>query len=224
VTVFTRNRILCGSLLTALTLSATLLYAGEDESFPGRTLVLTAGRDNQDNQLLDAALLVPVNELVMLDAGIGANRINDVDTAFTTNDAWLGVGSTQASGFNVHLGARAWGEEQTIETTDYSAELSYQSAGGWRNSLMFERGDVTLYIDPMFSNRLTALNTGRRAWGITSGYTGDTGGGWLSWIRRDYERDLTLLNSNPVLQTVIKSFALDQAYALSSDEYNLGYE
>ena len=46
----------------------------------------------------------------------------------------------------------------------------------------------------------------------------------MSYLKRNYDRKLSALNTSLLLQSIIQSDALDQAYALASDEAVLGYE
>lgn len=206
--------------------SGLLITDWEDELNygPGNYASFTIANDNQRNRLLDAFLYIPVNDDLALDAGVSKHFTNDVEPSFTTKSHRYGIGSTQASGFNLHIGASSWGKTQTFETSDLAVDLSYQTLNRWRTGVQYERGDVTLFIKPAFSNRLNSINSDRSAWGVSTSYTYDKGAWWLSYLKKDYERNLSALNSSFVLQLIIQSIALDQAYALSSDEYNLGYE
>lgn len=206
---------------------SSLIIADWDEGYeykPGNYASFTVGRDNQGNQLIDAFLYLPVDEYLVFDVGAGKNSINDVEPSFTTKSLRYGIGSAQLTGFNLHIGTHSWGKDQTIETEDLAFDLSYQTDSGWRTSVQYERGNVTLFIKPAFTNRLTSIDSDRHAWGINTSYTYDRGSWWMSYMKKDYERNLAALNTSFVLQLIIQSIALDQAYALSSDEYNLGYE
>lgn len=206
---------------------SSLIIADWSDEFAygyGNYASLTVGKDNQDNQLIDAFLYLPVGEYIMLDAGASRNDINDVQPSFTTKSYRYGIGSANPSGLNLHVGASTWGNKETIETADVAFDLSYKTTSGWRTGVQHQRGDVTLFIKPLFSSRLTSITSDRSAWGLNTSYTYDKGTWWLSYVKKDYELDLAALNSSFVLQLVLQSIALDQAYALSSDEYNLGYE
>lgn len=225
-------------MLAALTLTSSAAHAiGETESDlviadwgdefeyrPGNYAALTLGRDNRGNQLFDALLLITAGEHIALDANAGKNEINDAQPTFTTKYLQLGLGSTQSAGLNIHISTRFWGKKQTIETSDLAFELSFLSQDRWRTGVVYETGDVTLFTDPVFSSKLDSVVSDRHAWGINSSHSHDTGVWWISYVKRNYERDLPAIDSRPLLQVIIQNIALDQAYALSSDEYNLGYE
>jgi opacity protein-like surface antigen len=187
-------------------------------------LSLSLGTDNLNNRAYSAFVQLPLGDDFLFDAAVGRNTIKTIDLNYSTNSYAAGIGSSQYSGFNWRLGLNAWGKKQTIETVDVGVEFSYQTQDRWRTSLLLEQGVVTLYLRPFFSNRLVSIDSDRDAWGINLGHRFDTGSWWLSYLSRSYRRNLAALNTSVELQTIIQSIALDQAYALSSDEYVLGYE
>lgn len=199
-------------------------WGDESEFSPSNYAALTMGRDNHGNQLIDALIYIPVDEFLIVDASAGKYSANEAEPSFATKNYRYGIGSTQLTGFNFHIGARSWGKKQTIETDDLAFDLSYNSQNRWHTGILYERGDVMLFIEPAFSSRLTSINSDRSAWGINTSYSHDTGSWWLSYIKRDYERDLAALDNSLLLQIIVQNIALDQAYELSSDEYDLGYE
>lgn len=228
----------CATLSTAIMFIASIVHAapeaensllnddwGDELTFNASNYVaLSVGGDNQSNQFFDALLQMPVDEYLLLDAGAGKNMISDTQSSFTTKSFQFGISSVQPAGLNMHVGTRFWGKKQVIETYDLSFELSYQSHSQWHTSVQLEHGTVTLFIKPFFSSRLTSIGSDRSAWGINTGHANDTGNWWLSYMKREYERNLPALDNDRTLQIIVQNNALDLAYALSSDEYALGYE
>lgn len=185
---------------------------------------LSVGGDNQNNRQWSGLLQLATGEDYLFDLAAGQNRINDIDPSYTTSSYQLGFGSDRYNSFNWRIGYESWGKSQTIETTDTDVELSYLPDKRWQFAVRYERGDVTLYIDPLFSDRLSSVSSKRDAFGLNIGY-GSGGSRWyLSYLDRDYDRDLSAINTSAALQLILKSIALDQVYALSSKEYLLAYD
>ena len=191
---------------------------------PGRNVVrLGASGDNAGNTQWSAGLQLQATDSLLLDASLSQSAINDSVPAYSTTAYRAGVGSAAYDGFIWYAAFSAWGKRNSIETEDSLLELRYRALHWW-GALQLSRGDVVLFIDPVFSNRLRSISSGREAAGISLGRDTAEDRWWLSWLHRDYERNVALLNNSLVLQRILQSVALDQAYALSRDEYSLGWQ
>lgn len=186
--------------------------------------LLSVTGDNDNNRQLNASLRTLFAEYYSLEAELGQRSIRSSDADYTIKSYWLGFGSAGAYGFNWHLSTRSWGKSQTIETSDEAFELSYRTLDLWFISLLLEQGNVVLFLDPVFSDRRASLSSDRNGWGINIAHDMDTGAWWLSYLQRDYERDLPALDNRLTLQLIVQNIALNQAYSLSSNEYAIGYQ
>ncbi len=184
---------------------------------------LAAGRDNAGNTQLSAAVQLTVFDDWLLDIGAGESRINDSNPAYATTSLQAGIGSAGYDGFNWYAGFSDWGKSGAIKTEDGIIELGYRQLKWW-TSAQYQQGEVTLYLAPRFSSRRPTISSNRDAFGVTIGFSGDNSRGWLSWLHRSYERDVSRLNSSALLQAILQNIALDQAYALTRDEYTAGYQ
>ncbi len=184
---------------------------------------LAAGRDNAGNTQLSATLQLTVFDDWLLDVGAGESRINDSDPAYATTSLQAGIGSAGYDGFNWYAGFSDWGKSGAIKTEDGVIELGYRQLKWW-TSAQYQQGEVTLYLAPRFSSRRPTISSNRDAFGVTIGFSGDNSRGWLSWLHRSYERDVSRLNSSALLRAILQNIALDQAYALTRDEYTAGFQ
>ncbi len=184
---------------------------------------LSAGRDNAGNTQLNTGVQLIVADDWLVDFAAGESNINDSDPAYTTRSLQAGLGSAAHDGFSWYAGFSNWGKSGAIKTEDSIIELGYHRRTWWA-SAQYQQGDVTLYIAPRFSSRRSAISSGRDALGATVGYSGDNGRGWLSWLHRRYDLDVSRINTSALLQEILQSIALDQAYALTRDEYSAGYQ
>lgn len=187
-------------------------------------LQLTAGSDTEQNHDYHALFNVLFGTDFRIDTAIGQSSLEDDDSRQTLDEYELGFGSAAAYGTNWHISTRAWGKEQTLETRDTAIEVNYRTLDLWYASVSYEQGNVELFAKPGFSGRLTSIDTDRSSWSISLARDIDDAGWWLSYVNRDYERDITALSRRPRLQFILQSVALDLAYTLSSDEITLGYQ
>ena len=184
---------------------------------------LSAGRDNAGNTQLNVGVQLVALDDWLVDVAAGKSNLNDSDPAYSTRSLQVGFGGAAHDGFNWYAGFSNWGKSGAIKTEDGVIELGYHQRKWWA-SLQYQQGDVTLYLAPRFSSRRSAISSGRDALGATVGYSGDNGRGWLSWLHRRYDRDVSRINTSVLLQQILQSIALDQAYALTRDEYSAGYQ
>ncbi len=198
----------------------------DDDSADYRGIYLAAslGRDNIDSTQSSVQLQLPASDDVLLDASLASNTVNDPSRNYTTRSAQLGLGSTQTGTLSWHIAGSFWGKRQTVETRDLQAEITYRTSHNWHSSVILESGKLELFLRPDFSNQVTSLSSNRTALGLRIGSDSGTGRWWLSYLKRRYQRDLPRINISRLLQFRLQSIALDQVYALSSDEYTLAYQ
>ncbi|HHO59184.1 MAG TPA: hypothetical protein ENJ64_03000 [Thiotrichales bacterium] len=189
---------------------------------------LSAGVDNDNGSLFNAYGDFSLTQALRINFSVGQNTARSEDETFSTKQYQLAIAGhhEQAGGRAItwSLGYQAWGKTETIESQDSRISLGYFFNPNWHASMDYEKGSLEVFIKPRFSRRQTSLASDRKAWRLTTGYTGDSGSGWVSYLQRDYEKNLPAINRRPLLQRAIKSIALSQAYALSKEELTLGYE
>jgi len=202
--------------------------AGSHKTATVNYLLVSGGLDNQSGNHADAALDIALNRVLRVNAQVGETTTDSDTGSLTTRQLELGLtGShpvTASSTLSWSLGYRHWGNNHVIESRDWRIGLGYRYASRWNIAVDYETGNIKAFIKPEFSNRGRSVNSDRRAWRLSTGYTASTGTAWVSFLRRDYAKDITTLTRRRALRRAIKRFALDQAYALSKQELNLGYE
>lgn len=181
------------------------------------------GRDNAGNRQAGASMQLAVMDSLLVDIDATESRFSDRQPAYTTRSLAAGIGSARYSGLNAYIGFSIWGKTSTIETGDTLLELAYYHTR-WFVAAQYQIGDITLYLDPMFASIRPNISSERDAIALRVGADNEGGRWWLSWLRRDYHRDLSRIGSSPLLQRIIQSIALDQAYVLSDEEFTAGYQ
>lgn len=194
---------------------------------------LNVGLDNDEGNLIDAYLSYSLTNDLQLSLGVGEYSSETADEEFTSGQNQVGLNgqitSKNRSTYNWSLNYQTWGVNDVIETQDTTISLGYFFAPdsykyNWHISLDYETGKLELFIKPQFSVRARSIISDRNAWRFSTGFLHNTGSGWISFLKRDYEENLPAINQRPLLQNAIKSIALSQAYALSKEELTLGYE
>ena len=189
---------------------------------------LSAGVDNDNGSLINAYGDFALNETLRVNFSLGENTVAGEDEDFSTKQYQLAIAGhhNQSAGRAItwSLGYQVWGKTEAIESQDRRVSLGYFFNPQWHVSVDYEKGSLEVFFKPRFSRRKSSLSSDRQAWRLSTGYTVDTGSAWLSYLQREYEKDLPAINRRPLLQRSIKSIALNQAYALSKEELTLGYE
>lgn len=204
------------------------VHAESDSTQAVNYASLTAGVDSDSGSQFAAYLDLVLAESLRLNAGIGEVSATTVDETFTTRQVNLSlagnVGTGDSSAFTWAAGVQTWGKKEVIETQDRRISAGYIFSTGWNFSVDYETGSLEVFIKPQFAQRLQSISSGRNAWRLTTGFTTTSSSGWVSFLSRDYEKDLTAFTRRDRLQLAVKSIALSQAYALSKEEFTIGYE
>lgn len=189
---------------------------------------LSAGLDDDSGKSFDAYADISLIEDLRLSFSHGENTAEVKKGDFTTEQNQIAFSGTRTqndlSAFTWSLGYRTWGKEDFIETRDTNISVGYLFKNNWHVSVDYETGELELFIKKKFINRPASISSDRNAWRLTTSYTHDTGSAWISFLSRDYEKDLPSLKLKPVLRRSIRNIALSQAFALSEEEFTLGYE
>ncbi|HHJ35738.1 MAG TPA: hypothetical protein ENJ87_08220 [Gammaproteobacteria bacterium] len=210
-------------LITIIFSVSSITHAGSDNyaSF-------NIGRDNDDGGLFDAYVDIALTEALHIDLGAGQNTIDSDEGKFKTKQTQISLSGLhtydEQSAISWSAGYRSWGKTDVIEARDTIFSVGYFSPLQWHVSLDYELGELKLFTRREFENRQKFLSSDRDAWRLSLDYAHDTGFVWISFLRRNYKKNLSLINQKRTLQRAIKRFALSQAFALSKEELTLGYE
>jgi len=215
------------SAVNALSLFLTL-FSGLAHAEPVHYVSLNTGLDSDNGTLVDAYIDIGVSEKLRISLGLGQDTVQGTEGSITTKQRQISIsGYHHQSGFSAltwSLSYRTWGKKDAIETQDSNISIGYFFSNHWHLMLDYEIGKLEMFIKPKFAKRIASIASDRHAWRLTTGYTHHSGAFWLSFLQRQYEKNLPVISQRPRFQRAITSIALDHAYSLSKEEFSMGYE
>lgn len=215
----------CGLLQAADDEWALVDGADAIEAFTTPTIItLMGGVYEGDDRFIAASLGAGLGHQLSVDLSASQIRLEDSDASFTSLDLSGNLALRIDPHNRVGGGLRFQGQRGDLEVNRYRLGWTLDS-GPLELALAWHFGRVTVFSRADIGGRFNlprSRSFDTDGWSLRLSTLGPHWGGYLSWERHDYDRDLSALERHPLLQWLIEPGALQQTGLLLSEQLGLG--
>ena len=194
------------------------------DAAPPVTIGATLSGDQLDNRSFSAYLLAPLTERLLLDLSWSQTQLQGSDNDFDSQDIGGQLSWSIDDSIELLGGYRYQGQPDELEIDYITLGMRYNRPG-YAVELSRQQGSATLHARdnlPAGWPYPRQISSDLQAWYLRLDWFADRWGLYLSSRSFDYERDLTALGSNQLLQLVAAPGALEQGGLLIEEQLRLG--
>jgi len=217
---------LTGSLMSSAPVLADVDdWIGLDDEPPATRVGLLLTRDEQANSTQALYLQQLLSDAVTLDINISRDRLNQPQQVFNSDDFKATLAFELNPDWSSAIGYQFQGQRAELEIEQFSLRIEYAPYPAF-GSLEITEGDVTLFSRddlPARFNPAAGISSDMSSRQLEVGWWFDNFTLSARYLDIDYQRDITRLESRPLLQTLVKPGALAQSGLLMARQASIDF-
>jgi len=200
-------------------------WIGLDDEAPATRVGLLLTRDEQANSTQALYLQRLLSDAVTLDINISRDRLDHPQQVFNSDDFKSTLAFELNPDWSSTVGYQFQGQRAELEIEQFSLRIDYAPYPAF-GSLEISAGDVTLFPRddlPARFNSATGITSNMSSRQLELGWWFDDFTLSARYLDMDYQRDITQLETRPLLQTLVKPGALAQSGLLIARQASIDF-